>query len=698
MQDNYHRFILVVVLDHHKKKQLADHNHVRFHITDLIKLASIRQPTHLNHLHNQSQNVLLGQTLELPGSAHHHHDLYNIQTMKTVLIVSAPKDAKGNIMLVFDIDGQPCTAYDTEGNGANLAITHGGIGLMFNDEGKLCIATDNKQHEAELDIIDDQSAFRLFRPVTDKLKEITQMDNLALSDTTYDDEPEDIDVKDTQWYSTPEGVSILKEIYSSLPEYGFNIQSMTRDTNTQDITILLAINQAEVNYEVAVSFPQDFPKSNSNICICNESQPIHHQLNMEAEDVTMKAEDVARLFRSSLFDFICSQNAKAAPRLHTPTDTQDPFQLKQDDTANTGKYEQVEKKKIIDSTTEKGVKQQHSNGIQKVKVVASTLDEKKVIVCDDASQKSDAKSAITPVNRNTEPTQDGTAPQPSNDGQTPQSGNDGQALPGNDGQALPGNDGQAPQPGNDGQAPQTGNDGQAPQPGNGGQAPQPGNDGQAPPGNYGQAPQPGNDGQAPQPGNDGQAPQPGNDGQAPPGNDGQVPPGNEEQAPPGNDGQAPQPGNDGQAPRPSNDGQAPQPGNEEQAPQPANYGQAPPGNYGQAPRPGNDGQAPPGNDGQAPPGNDGQVPPGNEEQAPQPGNDGQAPQPGNDGQAPQPGNGGQAPPGNDGQVPHPGGQTPQQNVTSESEGMEVDYQTRNGMLLNKKVKRKNTWLWKLKKE
>ncbi|KAK3732713.1 hypothetical protein QZH41_016766, partial [Actinostola sp. cb2023] len=34
--------------------------------------------------------------------------------------VSASKDTKGNIILVFDIEGQPCTAYDTEGNGANL--------------------------------------------------------------------------------------------------------------------------------------------------------------------------------------------------------------------------------------------------------------------------------------------------------------------------------------------------------------------------------------------------------------------------------------------------------------------------------------------------------------------------------------------------------------------------------------------------
>ncbi|KAK3746162.1 hypothetical protein QZH41_020350 [Actinostola sp. cb2023] len=689
------------------------------------------------------------------------------------MAISASKDTKGNIMLVFDIDGQPCTAYDTEGNGANLEILKGQSALRlykplttildeitpinnspvplvhgniqqrtvkeqqesvgvteprgdttsslqrhersihsdsrqyrkqtgdpyrrtdgtsyraYSDdittcradcpysadisklnrdgwdkrkrqehktshllEGKPCPSEDttcvhksrpcstyDNLGESSLaggrpsptdgrtlqDIIDDQSAFRLFRPVTEMLEEKTHMDNLALSDTTYDDEPEDIDVKDTQWYSTPEGVSLLKEIYSSLsfPEYGFNIQSMTRDTNTQDITILLAINQAEVNYEVTVSFPQDFPKINPNICICNESQPIHHQLNMKAEDVTMTAEDVARLFRSSLYDFISSLNTKVGTRRHT-TDTQGQFQHKQGDTANPRKYKQVEKKQIIDSTTEKRVKQ------QQVKVVASKFVEKN-IVYENASNNSDVESA----------------------------GNDGQAPPGNDGQAPTGNDGQAPQPGNDGQAPRPGNDGQAPQPGNDGQGPRPGSDGQAS--------RPGTDGQAPQPGNDGQAPQPGNDGQAPPGNDGQ--------APTGNDGQAPQPGNDGQAPRPGTDGQAPQPGNDAQAPQPGNDGQAPqPGNDGQAPQSGNDGQAPqPGNDGQAPqPGNDGQAPqPGNDGQAPRPGNDGQAPapQPGNDGQAPQPG--GQQTLQPCGQTPQPDGHTPQKNVTSESEGMEL---------------------------
>ena len=154
------------------------------------------------------------------------------------------------------------------------------------------------------DILKGQSAFRLYKPLT---KNLENLEPISTEEYDKENEHKEAQVTKEQWYSKPDGVKLLQEIYQTFPQKDIKDLSMSRDTVTEDISLSLTAQ----NLPMTVYFPAFFPKENPKVLLDNQKDWREIQLQYEK---TMQPDEVANLLLTCLHNFVINEEKKRQQR------------------------------------------------------------------------------------------------------------------------------------------------------------------------------------------------------------------------------------------------------------------------------------------------------------------------------------------------------------------------------------------------
>jgi len=100
-----------------------------------------------------------------------------------------------------------------------------------------------------------------------------------------------------QWYITDRGQTVMAEIYKDLPEKGFTIYGISRDSSSHDMCLNIQFHSGFVQ----IYFPMDFPTNKPTAVLEN----IHSKdLEMKDVDDSSQPEQVVRSLVDSLLQFL----------------------------------------------------------------------------------------------------------------------------------------------------------------------------------------------------------------------------------------------------------------------------------------------------------------------------------------------------------------------------------------------------------